>query len=120
MKPIKPTTVSVASTSKPSSRAPSRSSSIRPEDKALPPSRAGTTVSGAPSDYQSTHSKANKTVIGKMLDRERTGGRSDLTKSVVGKIEDISKLNVTDAEVDPSDSVSQVSSVRSKRTSSRK
>lgn len=119
VKPIKPSAVSTASTSKPPSRAPSRSGTIRPEDKALPPSRAGTTVSGAPSEYQSTHSKANKTVIGKMLERERAGGsgRSELTKSVVGKIEDISKLNVTDAEVDPSDSVSQVSSVRSKRSS---
>lgn len=54
-----------------------------------------------------------------MLDRERTGGRSELTKSVVGKIEDSARLNVTDREVDPSDSVSQVSSVRSKRTSKR-
>lgn len=117
VKPIKPSAVSTASTSKPPSRAPSRSSTVRPEDKPLPPSRAGTTISGAPSEYQSTHSKANRTVIGKMLDRERTDARSDLTKSVVGKIEDVSKLNVTDAEVDPSDSVSQVSSVRSKRSS---
>ena len=73
----------------------------------------------SPSDYHSMHSKANRTVIGKMLDRERQGARSELTKSVVGKIEEVDRLNVTNKEVDPSDSVSQVSSVRSKRSSKR-
>lgn len=97
----------------------SRATTVRPEDKTLPPSRAGTFVSKSPTEYMSTHSKANKTVVGKMLDRERTGGRSELTKSVVGKIEDAAHLNVPDREVDPSDSVSQVSSVRSKRSSKR-
>lgn len=120
VKPIKPSAVSVASTSKPSSRAPSRTGTSRPEDTPLPSSRAGTTVSGSPSEYHSTHSKTNKTVIGKMIDRERTGGRSELTRSVVGKIQDSEKLNLPDREVDPSDSVSQVSSVRSHKTSHRK
>ena len=100
------------------SHAPSRSSTIKPEDRPLPPSRAGTTVSASPTEYMSTHSKSNRTVIGKMLERERTG-RNELTKSVVGKIEDSEKLNVSSREVDPSDSVSQVSSVRSKKSSRR-
>ncbi|KAK5940690.1 hypothetical protein PMZ80_007107 [Knufia obscura] len=103
------------------SRAPSTSTStVRPENKPLPPSRAGTTVSAAPagSEYHSTHSKANKTVIGRMLEKDRAGG-SALTKSVVGKLAESDKLNVSEREVDPSDSVSQVSSVRSRRSSRR-
>jgi len=104
--------------SKAASRAPSKASTVRPEDRPLPASRAGTTVSA--SDYHSTHSKANKTVIGRMLEKDRGGSaRSELTRSVVGKLEDTSRLNVPDREVDPSDSVSQVSSVRSKRSSRR-
>lgn len=104
--------------SKAASRAPSKASTLRPEDRPLPASRAGTTVSV--SDYPSTHSKANKTVIGRMLEKDRSGSaKSELTKSVVGKLEDTDRLNVTDREVDPSDSVSQVSSVRSKRSSRR-
>lgn len=97
----------------------SRATTVRPEDKSLPPSRAGTTVSKSPTEYLSTHSKTNKTVIGKMVERERTGGRSELTRSVVGKVEDSERLNLPEREVDPSDSVSQVSSVRSKRSSKR-
>lgn len=56
--------------------------------------------------------------MGKMVerDRERTGGgRSELTRSVVGKIQDCERLNVPEGEVEPSDSVSQISSVRSSR-----
>lgn len=96
----------------------SRVTTIKPENKFLPPSRPGTTISNSPTEYLSTHSKANKTVMGKMVerDRERTGGgRSELTRSVVGKIQDCERLNVPEGEVEPSDSVSQISSVRSSR-----
>jgi hypothetical protein len=53
------------------------------------------------------------------VERDRQGARGELTKSVVGKIEDSERLNVSSREVDPSDSVSQVSSVGSKRSSKR-
>ncbi|KAK5106167.1 hypothetical protein LTS08_000284 [Lithohypha guttulata] len=128
VKPIKPTPSATAPshvsraptttmTTAPS-RAPSKTSTvIKPENTPLPPSRAGTTISASPSDYQSTHSKANKTVIGRMIEKDR---QSALTKSVVGKLEDSRKLNVPRDEVEPSDSVSQISSVRSSRRSSRR
>ena len=88
VKPIRPSAISVASASKPSSRAPSRTSSSRPS-----------------AEDQSSRVGAGRT------------GRSELTKSVVGKLEESDRLNVTNREVDPSDSVSQVSSVRSRRRS---
>lgn len=117
VKPIRP---APSSTSKAPSVATAKThtskASRTPTSVPLPASRAGTTVSASPTEYQSTHSKANKTVIGRMIENDR---KSALTKSVVGKLEDTKKLNVTNEEVDPSDSVSQVSSVRSKRSSRR-
>ncbi|KAJ9657775.1 hypothetical protein H2198_004082 [Neophaeococcomyces mojaviensis] len=112
-----PTAVSKAPTA--ASKAPtsaSRATTIRPEATPLPPSRAGTTISASPSDYHSTHSKSHKTVIGKMLERDRQEGGRGLTKSVVGKIEDACNVGVTDKEVDPSDSVSQISSNHSRKS----
>ena len=108
-----PITVSKAPTS--ASKAPtsaSKATTIKPEQTPLPASRAGTTVSASLSEYLSTHSKSHKTVIGKMLERDRAESGRGLTKSVVGKLEDVRGVNVTDEEVDPSDSVSQVSSVK--------
>lgn len=119
VKPIRPapSTTSKATTARTSSKdSHVTNASVKPSNVPLPPSRAGTTISASPTEYQSTHSKANKTVIGRMIENDR---KSALTKSVVGKLADTKKLNVTDEEVDPSDSVSQVSSVRSKRSSRR-
>lgn len=51
-----------------------------------------------------------------MLERDRQEGGRGLTKSVVGKIEDACNVGVTDKEVDPSDSVSQISSNHSRKS----
>lgn len=89
---------------------------LKADQVPLPPSRAGSAVSNQQSDYHSTHSKAHKTVIGKMIERDRAEGGRGLTKSVVGKIEDACNVDVSDREVDPSDSVSQVSSNHTRRS----
>jgi len=126
--PIRPAPSTAASKapsrapSKAPSRAPSSASTTRPENRPLPPSRAGTTVSAVnpSSEYHSTHSKSSKSVIGRMLEKDRGGSaRSELTKSVVGKLAETNAVDVDEREVDPSDSVSQVSSVKTRRSSRR-
>ncbi|KAJ9615292.1 hypothetical protein H2200_001367 [Cladophialophora chaetospira] len=116
--------------SKPSSRASSKHSSRArdPAEYPLPPSRAATWAgSDAGKSFVSARSNlgpngrvdAPRTVIGKL----RGGGKAD-TASVVSKQKDLRDLDVTDREVRPEDSVSQISveSRRSRRsrTSSRR
>lgn len=98
------------------------STSKSPEFYPLPPSRAGTWAPGSSeaggTSFFSSNSKAPKTVMGKS--KESKSGRSELTKSVVGKLDETDRLNLTDKPVAPSDSVSQVSSNRGSGGSSGK
>ncbi|KEF51782.1 uncharacterized protein A1O9_12119 [Exophiala aquamarina CBS 119918] len=103
------------------SKAPSRSG---PQDYPLPPSRAATWAGSENGSFVSArsgigptrNSAAARTVIGKLTPRNlknntvyqdfaENGG----TESVIGKHKDVAKLQVTDTEVRPEDSVSQIS-----------
>ena len=100
-----------ASTIKPtarSSRPPSSTSRSRRDEAEfvpLPPSRASTWT-GSFHDSRSQRSSHSRQMS--------TSGRPTLTNSVVGRIKDVSRLGVSDDAVRPEDSVSQVSSVRSR------
>lgn len=110
-----------------------------PQDYPLPPSRAATWAGSENGSFVSarsglgpTRNAAAATIIGKLTPRNlknntvyqdfaENGG----TESVIGKHKDIAKLQVTDKEVRPEDSVSQISvdsraSRRSKATAVRR
>lgn len=84
-------------------------SSVDPLAYPLPASRAGTTIersarrgeSDGGTVLHSTHFKACKTVIGRVQAQ---------TESVLGKLRGLEDIKVTASEVEPSDSVSQISS----------
>ncbi|KIX02927.1 uncharacterized protein Z518_08870 [Rhinocladiella mackenziei CBS 650.93] len=133
------------STSQVGSKAPSRASSRHtafrtkapdrdhePHEYPLPPSRAATWAGSEAGSFVSARSKlgpanivsAPRTIIGK-LNPLRTGNDTQChdfvapkTESVVSKQKDLARLDVTDREVRPEDSVSQISvdSRRSKRS----
>ncbi|ETN44337.1 uncharacterized protein HMPREF1541_10517 [Cyphellophora europaea CBS 101466] len=82
----------------------------------LPPSRAATWAAGGP--RSSSNSKAESFVSALSGGGRGGGGRGEdegAAKTVVGKMRDVARLKVREAEVRPEDSVSQVSSVRSGR-----
>ena len=108
-----------ASTIKPTSRptrppsSASRSRRDDPEFIPLPPSRASTWA-GSFHDSRSQRLSRSRQMSTSKAKESSSGGRPTLTKSMVGKIKDTSRLGVSDDAVRPEDSVSQVSSVRSR------
>ena len=99
-------------------------SSRRPEDMPLPPSRAATWADGhdgrSEASYATAKSGGGKTIMGlEKLRSEASRSEREKTKSVVGKLRDIKRLDVGASEVGPMDSVSQVSSSRGSRRSRR-
>ena len=113
-------TPSEASTIKPSKHSTtSKQSSRRPENMPLPPSRAATWADGRDGRSE-VSSKGGKTIMGLEKVRSEAGQRErDMTKSVVGKLRDVKRLDLERSEVGPEDSVSQVSSSRGSRRSKR-
>jgi hypothetical protein len=88
-----------------------RSSRTRaPQDYPLPPSRAATWAgSDGGASYMSARShlpRENRTIVGRV--RPSMGERSD-SASVIGKKREVTRLDVTDRDVRPEDSVSQIS-----------
>ena len=124
---------SQASTAKPSkqhnSLSESKSKSSRsPEKVPLPLSRAATWADGrdgrggsSEASFATARSGAGgKTIMGlEKVQSEASRKDRDMTKSVVGKLRDVKRLDVGGSEVGPMDSVSQVSSSRGSRRSRR-
>lgn len=122
-------TGSEASTIKPAPSKASKAPSTlirekEPHEFPLPPSRASTWVGSMTADSKASKSKSHHTSASKKShhtfttapDKESSiAGKSNLTRSEVGKIKEMKTLDVTDDPVKPEDSVSQVSSVRSSR-----
>ncbi|KIW97660.1 uncharacterized protein Z519_01244 [Cladophialophora bantiana CBS 173.52] len=113
-------------TIKPASRASSRHSRRDPAEYPLPPSRAGTWAGSDVGKASFVSARSNfglsgpRTIIGK-LNPLRDGGEmieeddKMETASMVSKQKELAKLDVTDREVRPEDSVSQIS-VESRRS----
>ncbi|KIY03626.1 uncharacterized protein Z520_00317 [Fonsecaea multimorphosa CBS 102226] len=117
-------------TIKPASRISSRHSRRDPAEYPLPPSRAATWAGsdiGKSSSFVSARSNFGpaatgpRTIIGKVNHLVRDGGNvtdeddKAETASVVSKQKELARLDVTDREVRPEDSVSQIS-VESRRS----
>ncbi|EXJ67308.1 uncharacterized protein A1O5_09321 [Cladophialophora psammophila CBS 110553] len=113
-------------TIKPASRASSRHSRRDPAEYPLPPSRAGTWAGSDVGKASFVSARSNfglsgpRTIIGK-LNPLRDGGEiieeddKMETASMLSKQKELAKLDVTDREVRPEDSVSQIS-VESRRS----
>jgi hypothetical protein len=115
---------STASTAKQSTYS-AKSKYRSPEEVPLPISRAATWADGHGGSKGSEASfmtaKSGKTIMGLEKIRSEAGQKDrDMTKSVVGKLREGRKLDLPAGEVGPEDSVSQVSSSRGSRRSSRR
>lgn len=107
-----------------------RDRDVDPAEYPLPPSRAATWAGSDGASFVSARSKLGlsptkhvdgpRTIIGRLNPLRHSasgGGRAADTASVVSKQQDLARLDVTDREVGPEDSVSQISVGSSSRRS---